>query len=539
MKLTPHTAADSYYALGGVQPYSMALLQNLVPAPDSSDQWVPRPAATLFPGSNNADFGFISALVIIGNRAYGMVKSVTSFPGKDKPFCYDLLGGSLLTITGITTANLPTSVASTGVWTPPHMELIGTKIIVTHPGFSGSGANFFGVIDTTNPGALTWTSANTATNLLPSVPVWVSQFFQRAYFYCNPTNAQPAVLASDVLVPTARSNATYILTFDDGIPLLCGGTLGLDTQLGGKLQSLIIFKQGANQMHQVTGDFSATADNGIPPVSINAFSSGTGTDAPNTVCKTPKGLAFVAPDGLRLVDFDAHVSDPIGFNGQGISVPFIASVIPSRMSASSNGTILRISTINGSVAGQPQQDWCLDLVRQIWYGPHTFPVSLSVAYANNFVVVPSGISGLWSSDMTPDPNSVYVENGANYNCVYQSGLMPDRDMLYELECSKAVFYQGFGAGTVNYSVAALNQDGNVLDFCTLQFVGSFTLWDQFVWGAGVWLGNSKNMSATEIPWNYPVVFDRMAIQITVQASAGVRLGGVLMQALELGYTVIT
>lgn len=536
MRLIPVTAADSYYAIGEKNPVSMALLQNLVPAPDSNYQWVCRPAATQLPGSVNADFGQICALTVIGNRAYGMVKSLSAFSGKDIPFCYDLLGGAYISITGPAAGNLPTSAPTTGDWVPPHLELVGTKLICTHSGFSGTGANFFGVIDTTNPSALTWTSANTATNLLPSAPVWCSQFFQRAYYFCTPANAQPSAIASDSLNATTITNPSYILTFDDNIPLLCGGTLGLDTQLGGKVASLIVFKRGAAQMYQVTGDFAATSTNGIPFLQVNNFSVGIGTFAPNSVCKTPKGLIFVAPDGMRVVDFDAHVSDPIGYAGTGITVPYVSSVTASRIAANCDGSTIRTSTQNGAMSGTPQQDWCFDIVRGVWHGPHTFPIALMAIYNRQFVIAPIGIPGLWISSITPNSSSTYVENGASYSCVYQSALMPDRDTLSQLSTSKAVFYQGYGSSAVTYNISALDANGNIINYTSLQFVGTQTLWDQFVFGAGVWLGSSKNLAVSEIPWSFPIVFDRMAIQITVVAAAGVRLGNVLIDIDELSYT---
>ncbi|PWT78213.1 MAG: hypothetical protein C5B60_01495 [Chloroflexi bacterium] len=550
-----HTCADSFYSLGGPEPTSLSILQNLVPAPDTLDHWVPRPAETFMPHSTDVGIGtgFISAAVIVGNRLYGMVAGSGTLAGFDVPFCYDLNGNAVITIGGITATNVPTSVASSGSWAPPHMELIGTKIIVTHPGYTGTGGNYFGVIDTTTPSALTWTSTNTTGTAggLPSVPVWVSQFFQRAYYYCNPVGAQPSLVASDVLIPLTRSQSAYVMTFDGNFPLLCGGSLGLDTQLGGKVASLIVFTAGAQRMFQVTGDFAGgnpfdsahpvAAASYISPLQVNPFSVGTGTIAPNTVCVTPKGLAFVAPDGLRMVDFDAHVSDPIGFAGQGVAVPFIASVQPTRMAAACNGQVIRIATQNGSVQGNPIQDWCLDIVRGIWHGPHTFAHSLLTPWTNLsgnnvFVNTSPTLAGLWLSNLVPNSSSGYVENGANYQCIVQSALMPDRPTLSELACGKAIFYQGYGAGNTAYNVSMLDQDSNVIDSCNLQYTAVQTLWDQFTWGSGVWLGTSANLRATEIAWHFPLVFDRMSIRISVQAAAGLRLASVILDIEELGYT---
>lgn len=532
LKLTPVSCADSFYSLGGDAPKTMALLQNLIPAPDSKDQWIPRPAATKFTASDTFTPGFVSCQILIGSRLYGMVSSALN-AGKDQPFCYDLLGGAFVTISGITSGNVPTSPPTTGSWTPPHMELVGVKIICTHTGFSGTGSNFFGVIDITNPSALTWTTANLSGAALPSVPVWVTQFFQRAYFFCNPTNAQPVVQASKALNPTTGV-ASYQLSFGDNTPLLCGGALQFYNQLGGTIQSLMVFKANAANIFQITGDFTADlavvpANLASTPISVNALNIATGTLSPNSVVGTPQGLAFVAPDGLRMIDFQGKVSDPIGFGGEGISNPFINAVVPSRIAAACNATTIRISTQNGAVIGAPQQDWCFDFARKVWFGPHTFPISLISSYNNSFVVSPVGIKGFWQSDIIPTSVSTYTENGASYQCIFQSALLPERDDLNELSMTRAVFYQTFGVGTTVFNISALDENGNPLAFTSLSYSATGALWGTAVWGSGALLGSSQAMAAANIPWPNPIVFDRMAMQISFTAVGGARLGNVMLE----------
>jgi hypothetical protein len=530
LELTPHTVSDSFYSMGREQPSSMRSLSNLVPAPDSPDQWVARPAAVLYPGSNAFTPGFVSAQIVIGNRLYGMVSSALN-SGKDQPFCYDLVTQALVSISGITAGNTPTSPAATGAWTVPHMELIGVKIIVTHPGFSGSGANFFGVIDTSNPGALSWTASNTATNLLPSVPVWVNQFGGRAYYFCNPVNGQPAILATDVLDPLTITNGTFVLTFGDNIPLLCGGTLALNNQLGGIIQGLIVFK-GATNVFQVTGDFA------LLTTAINSLNVATGTLSPNSVTTTPKGLIFMAPDGLRIIDFQGNISDPIGVAGTGIAVPFLSSVIPSRICAASNASTIRLSTQNGATLNNTQQEWCFDFTRGAWHGPHTFPVSLISEYGNSFVVSPIGIKGLWSSDIIPNTSSTYIENNAFYVCDYLSGNMPERAGVVELNTVKALLYIGAGAGVSIFLIIAQDDAGNPLNTVGVSFTSTITTWDHFTWGSGASLGVSQQLSALDIPWSFPIVFDRMAVRVQMYAAAGVRIGKFIMEYQPTGYTSV-
>lgn len=561
LQITPHTAADNFYSIAGGTPSTMRSLQNLVPTIDALDEWVPRPAATLFANSNTFSPGFVSCQIVVGTKLYGMVSSAAN-AGKDQPFCYDLIGGAFITVTGFTSANVPTSPPTTGAWTPPHCELIGAKVVITHTGYSGTGTNYFGLIDISNPATPVYStsalSVGTGGVALPSVPIWCTQFNNRAYFLCNPTSAPPAAIFSDVLNPATFYNGsvapyTNTLTFGGNLQLTCGGTVSFDNQLGGQTQALIVF-QGASNMWQVTGDpsfsisiatTSTTTTTTVNPaaqgaLAINSLNVATGTLAPNTICQSPRGLLFVAPDGLRLIDFNAHVSDPIGFAGKGIALPFIASTTPSRMAAACNATTVRISTINGSLVNTPQQEWCFDLVRQIWYGPHTFPVSLITFYGASYIISPIGIGGFWSSDIIPNSASTYVENGSSYQCVWQSAYLPDRPNIEELSVVRAVFYQAYGSGTTTYTVSALDSNGNVLagSPVSLVFTGSSTTWGAFAWGYSLWLGTTAALAAAQVPWTQPLVFDRVSVQISVQAAAGVRLGNFMLEMSEEDYTVL-
>src|SRR5262245_36318784 len=107
---------------------AMLNLQNLVMQPNNRGCWVPRPAAV-----SQTDFASFTspaqgtALFILGNIAYGMIAS-GHFAGHDEPFAFNLLTQTFETISGVTSANTPTTQATTGDWTPPTMDLIGARV---------------------------------------------------------------------------------------------------------------------------------------------------------------------------------------------------------------------------------------------------------------------------------------------------------------------------------------------------------------------------------------------------------------------------
>ncbi|HXI96040.1 MAG TPA: hypothetical protein VNG04_07925, partial [Candidatus Acidoferrum sp.] len=97
-----------------------------------------------------AAVGPITALLVLGDLAYGMIGSGT-FGGRDEPFLVNLKTGVHFAIQGANAQNLPLSPPASGDWTPPIMAVVGTKIIVCHPGFGGVGSGFFfGWLDFSN-----------------------------------------------------------------------------------------------------------------------------------------------------------------------------------------------------------------------------------------------------------------------------------------------------------------------------------------------------------------------------------------------------
>lgn len=512
----------------------MQSLQNLIPDPTTRNLWQCRSAATRIANFNLyfvQPVGFISALLIIGDRAYGMI-TTGNFPGHDIPFCYDLKHAQIVFIANITAANTPASASPTGDWVPPTMAMIGTKIVVTHPGFSGLGGIFFGWIDASDPTALSWNAGNTAPNQLIFPPTAVEQFGNRAYFIVNPPRFQPAVYFSDVLNATVITNANQILTFGDNQRLTALGGLPLSNQLGGVIQSLMVFKGNSN-IYQVTGDYA------LNTLSLNTLNVATGTLAPNSITTTPRGLIFLAPEGLRLIDFDARISDPIGEAGQGVTVPFIYSQIPSRVNAAANADVIRISTYNNFLPNAPAQEWWYDMTRQCWHGPHTFPASMIAPYNNTFIMTPIGVNGgLWQSDPVQNSGSTFVENGVQMTFSFITSMLPDTEKMCEhsmIETTANIALTPLSGSVV---VSAYNEFGFPLNQVTLTPQGGTTIWNQFNWGQALWGGPQQPLFPQQVNWTWPIVFRRLAFGVGGNCGSGLKLGDVFFRYEELGYLTL-
>lgn len=529
IKFSPAGVSDT---LDGSSSFAGACssLANLIPDPTTKNLWQCRPAALLttdFTGFTTP--GFISVQKIIGTKVFGMIASGRN-AGHDEPFAYDLASQAFSTISGITVNNTPISPATTGDWEPPTMDLVGVNLIVTHPGFNGTGGVMFGWFDITDPAAIVWHGGNTVTTLLPAPPTAVKQFFNRAYFLVNPPGAQPAAYFTDVLTLTI-TDPTHVITFGDNVRLTAVGALPLNSQLtGGVIQSLIVFK-GAAQMWQVTGDAALTSN----PLNINSMNIATGTNAPNTICATPKGLAFIAPDGLRIIAFSGTISDPVGDAGAGITTPFIYALFPSRMAAACSGKVFRASVQNGNAVGSPWQEYWYDIPRACWSGPHSFPASSIEPYNNTFIMAPEGVTGkLFQSDAAQTATSTYVENGSQLSLTWTTALLPDTDQMCENAMVETTVYIALTAGNP-VTASAIDQSGAIFDAVTLQAIGGATLWGGFVWGEAPWQGAQNALYPRQLKWHIPIVFRRLALMLQAACSSGFKIGQAHMRYEMLGY----
>lgn len=624
-------AIDATNAFAG----SMQSLQNLIPNPTTAQQWVSRPAEISLVNLNGGPIedvngdpildsdgneifdsgaGFMSpaqfeCIYVVGERVYGMLAS-GRFPGKSEPFCYDISVGAFLPISGVTANNTPTTQSRTGDWTPPTMQMIANKVMITHPGYDGV-TNFIGWIDVSNfhfAGATTGNTHGTTTidNLsasvltigwavgqlitdaagdippntyitgiaangisvtisnpatgssvgttftvtggttnaplygagqtapiaLVAVPVAVSQYNGRAYYA-----VLNGVTLSDALTPMTVSGAggTFVptLTMGDSTPVTALAGIPLANQvIGGTVQSLIAFK-GAGLYYQVTGD-PATQN-----LASNAVEGSVGTNSPNSLAATPQGIAYIAPDGLRFIGFTGQSSNPIGADGQGVSVPFQYAINPTRIAGAYNQNVYRVSVQNGFVNGQPSQEYWFDMDLGVWSGPHTFPAALIAPIfkpSNEFVVVGVGVDAiLWQSSVLPSAGSTYIENGEQITCAWQPTLLPDNQAMAMNSSPQGTLGLALPSA-LSITVLALDEEGNVLDTLVLSGAGAGgSIWGGFDWGSATWGSPVVPFRQYTLPWHEPLVFKQGTLRVTMNAAPGFVIGNAYLQYVELGY----
>lgn len=535
VRFTPIGLADAYDAtdkfLGACRS-----MQNLVFDQSNPSCVIPRPgvgtAFTSFAGFTSPTF--ISCQVVVGNYIFGMVSTGLT-AGHDQPFCYNMSTNSFITISNVTSGNSegrPASPSTTGAWTPPTMAVIGVKIIITHPGYTGTGSNFFGVIDITNPAAPAYSTMNTTTHALPSVPTFVANFNNRAYFICG-----NAVYYSDVLVPTSMTNAGQALTVGDTSNCTALSGLPIQTTTAGVAAALIVFK--TSQIWQITGDAAISGS-----LALNYLSLNVGSVAPRSVQPSPIGTIFVSQDSAYVVNPLGAViplSNQLGsFNATSdIRQPFNYCTQPTRISAAYSNGIYRMcipTIIDGNVT---TNDYWFDTKRMRWNGPHTFVYDTASSAGGNFVLSGAGSGAkLFYSYTVPSTNTVYNDNGTSYLIDLKTADFPNTGEMAMNQIVESTIALASSGASQNFSVSAFDDAGNYITSTNVKTNPSGSLWGSNYWGDGsLWKSSLVRPQTYLLAWSIPIVFNRIAIEIVATAGAGVAIDSFFARTQKTGYTL--
>ena len=433
----PFQIRGLYDALDGLDAPDGAcnVLQNLIHDTTTPRIWVPRSgleSKSTFAGFSSP--GVVSVLFPIGNLIYGLV-ATSRFAGHDEPFIYDTNAGTFITVGNVTSANTPVSPLTTGDWTPPMMEVVGTRVLVAHPGFPGGGVNFgwfdfssfslTSLTGTTANGSATITAVNT-----PPASVGVQVGFAitgtgipaGTYitgFTSNTITLSQAATAAGTAVPLTVTGGTPaapvwgagnttinalpgkpvdIFNFYNRAYYAVGASLWFSDALSpttianatnvlnlGALSNPIIGMGGIPISQTVGGILAAmivfkatglgywqiTGDISTSNLVVNGPIGNIGCAAARTIVQTPRGLWFMSNDGIRQIDFTGLISIA---PIKGVRWPVTAAVNPTRASAAFNNTVYRFSIYGPTSPMNPSTvhtEYWYDFEIDEWGGPHT------------------------------------------------------------------------------------------------------------------------------------------------------------------------
>jgi hypothetical protein len=479
-------------------------------------------AVTTFTGFSTP--AVISVFTVIGQFAYGMIASELN-PGTDQPFAYDIVNNSFTSISGITAGNSPASPATSGSWEPPTMAVVGSLIYVTHPGFSGS--NRFGVIDISTVASPTWTATDTTTNGLSGRPRAVANFNNRAYF------AIGARLEFTDVLSIVRTASTQALTMGgpDNLTGLSG--LPIQTTSSGIVQALIAFKDF--EVWQVTGD-SATSN-----LAQNYLSLSIGCSSPRSIASGPMGVYFASRTGPFIVDplgLVRPVTNSARDEMPDIQAPFQNMSEPTRANGAYLNGIYRVSmetTIRGTTFFG---DYWFDERKRRWTGPHSFRYDCAARYANFFLLCSNTYPArLMHSDPIPRVGSVYSDLSSALTVSMFSATFPKTSHMQMKQVVESTQELSSAGAATAYAITAVNDGEDTLDSVSVTAESSGVAWGSFVWGDGtVYTSSTNRPRVYTVPWSKPLVFKKMALQITAPSNAALSIGTHYARYQNVGYT---
>jgi len=529
LQFSPRGLTDAFDEVDSF-PGACRALSNLIFDSANPDQVIARPGVGL-PITSFATFnapGFISIQETVGDITFGMIASSRN-PGFEEPFAFNNVSGTFITISGVTAGNVPANAPSTGAWTPPTMTSIAKKIIITHPGFSGAGANFFGVLDVTNLNAPTWTSANTTTNALPSVPTSVANFNNRAYYVCG-----NQMYGSDSLSPLVITNLNSTVTVGDYTAITAQSGLPMQTVSSGVTATLVVFK--ANSVWILTGD-TVSSNLTLSFVSLNV-----GCPHPRSVAQTPIGTIFIsqdAPYNLLPSGILIELKNPSNLASD-VRIPFQNSPMPSRTAAAFAGSIYRVC-VNTVIDGIVQtNDYWFDLRRLRWTGPHTFQYDCASQYNGLFILsgVGTGAALFNSIFGNTTQNTVYNDNGVAIGVTVTTTNLHDSDTMEFKQVVESTIDVTSSGQSVSFSITANDDLGAVLASASVATPSASAVWGAFNWGDGTAYSTANTHPRRyDVAWNVPIVWDRMSLTITTGSANGVAIGKFKAKYQRCGYTL--
>lgn len=392
---------------------------------------------------------YVSVFITVGSMVYGMVSTGRN-AGYDEPFAFNTFGDSFTTISNVLSSNVPISPSTTGDWVPPTMAMIGTKIIVTHPGFNGSATSGSFTGNATSSTSLVITGASGTIQIGMNLAgagvaagTYITGFVSGVYGGNGTYTVNQAITVSgamtsaggnffgviDLAVPTSpvwysANTAIYGLTsvpvavanFNNRAYYACGNTSFFSDVLAplGRTSAFNSITHGdttpitaycglpvattssgivqaltvfkAFQIWQITGDIAT----GFPvPLQNNYLSLSLGSNSPRSVVQTPIGVIFVAVDGPYFVD-PFGVVRPLTkeekSQEQDLQIPFQNVRFPTRTAAGFIGSIYR-AAVYTTLNGSPvEYEYWFDMNRRRWTGPHTFAFDCMGPVANYFIV---------------------------------------------------------------------------------------------------------------------------------------------------------
>ena len=371
-----------------------------------------------------------------------------------------------------------------------------------------------------------WCAGDTAINNLPSTPLGVGVFNGRAEFACG----KDGVPFSDIFNPGQRTYANQAVIPGNQEPVTACVGQPLQSPITGGMTSALYLFQGTNAIQQLTGD--PTTGN----LALQALNIATGTAAPAAIVPTTLGMAFISPEGLRLIDFSGTISQPIGEGGQGVTLPLISAADPTRIVANANGDVIRVALDDTLQIGTPRVEYWYDLARKVWSGPHTIATGAMDNYGNTFITSATDHPArLYKSPSLMTGFSDHEEDGATITWMARTVLLPDTEEMAQNAINEATLGLLLPSDMA-VTVEAFDESGASLDAVVVPGAYTMPKWGgPNLWGTGLWYSVVGFFRQERLHWHRELNFKQIYFEISGTARFGTAVGALRLKYQRLGY----
>ncbi|OYV48703.1 MAG: hypothetical protein B7X10_02710, partial [Burkholderiales bacterium 21-58-4] len=281
----------------------------------------------------------------------------------------------------------------------------------------------------------------------------------------------------------------------------------------------------------------------------NFLSLTTGTNAPRSVAQSPQGLYFANVAGPYFIDPFGMVrplTRSIQDADPDVQAPWVAATVPSRIAAAYAGSIYRIC-IPTVVAGQSvTNDYWFDEHRRRWTGPHSVPYDCASQNGNDFILTGQANPALLiASQSAQNAVTVYTDLGVAQAPRLLSSTFPKTGHMTQKQVVESTQELSASGGNITYTVESEDEQGQTLGSVNVAVVPAGTLWTASpaaspLWGGGAKYGSTQNIPHVySLPWTAPMVFKKMAINISASASAQLQIGTHYSRYQDTGYMNLT
>jgi hypothetical protein len=308
--------------------------------------------------------------------------------------------------------------------------------------------------------------------------------------------------------------------------------LPVQTTSAGVQAALVAFK--SSNVWQITGD--TTTNN----LALNYISLTTGCVSPRSVVQGPFGVFFAGVDSPYILNFLGALgalSHTPGNDGiADLQVPFQSTTQASRIAASFSGNIYRVCVPTLVLGVAQTNDYWYDIRRKRWTGPHTFIYDCAAQFGNSFVLSSASQgAALFVSTTIPNANSVYTDAGTPITAHLKSSDFPKTGHMQQVQVVESTIEVGSAGVTENFNVTAIDTQGSTINTTFVMTPPAGAVWNAFKWGAANWSTSASIPSVVTVPWTVPLVFQKMAIDVTVTPVNQVQIGTFFARYQDAGY----